>query len=165
MSENGNLEKEISELKEKLAEALKQRDEYLDGWKRAKADFINYKKEEAERFTLLAKFGNEGLILELLSILDSFDLGLTILGNDEVAQKGIFLIRNQLADLLKKYGLEKINVVVGETFQPSRHEAVDEAESDKPVGVILEETGKGYILSGKVIRPARVKISKLKSKN
>ncbi len=163
MSENGNLEnleKEISELKEKLAEALKQRDEYLDGWKRAKADFINYKKEEAERFALLAKFSNEGLILELLSVLDSFSLGLAILKDDAPTEKGISLIKNQLEDLLKKHGLEKIAVSAGEKFDPGRHEAVSEIESENPAGTIVEEAERGYTLNGKVIRPARVKLSK-----
>ncbi len=152
--------KENSELKDKLAFSEKQRDEYLDGWKRAKADFINYKKEEAERFKIFAKFSNEGLIQELLGVLDSFDLGLTILEEDETAKKGMLLIRNQLEDLLRKYGLEKINASTGLVFQPLEHEAVGEVESDKPAGTIAEEIEKGYILNGKVIRPARVKLSK-----
>ncbi|MEK7086990.1 MAG: nucleotide exchange factor GrpE [Patescibacteria group bacterium] len=154
--DNENLE----ELKEELAKCEKQRDEYLDGWKRAKADFINYKKEEMERFSVLTKFGNEVLVLELLNVLDSFDLSLAILKDDEATQKGIFLIRNQLEDLLKKHGLEKIAVASGDNFDPVRHEAVAEIESDKPAGIIHEEVKKGYTLNGKVLRPARVKISK-----
>ena len=148
------------ELKEKLIECEKQRDEYLDGWKRAKADFINYKKDEAERFTALAKFSNESLVLELLSVLDSFDLGLTILKNHEPVQKGMFLIKNQLEDLLKKYGLEKIVVTIGWPFEPVKHEAVAEIESSETAGTVAEEIEKGYTLNGKVIRPARVKLSK-----
>ncbi len=163
MVENGNLEdleKEISEIKEKLASAEKQRDEYLDGWKRAKADFINYKKEETERFSMFAKFGNEALILELLVVLDSFNLGLAILKDDALAEKGISLIKNQLEDLLKKHGLEKIAVSAGEKFDPGHHEAVSEIESEHLPGTIAEETEKGYTLNGKVIRPARVKVAK-----
>lgn len=160
MSENGNFEKEILELKEKLANTLKQSDEYLDGWKRARADFINYKKEETERFSLFAKFSNESLILELLSVLDSFSLGLAILKDDAPTEKGISLIKNQLEDLLKKHGLEKIAVSAGEKFDPTRHEAVSEIESENPAGTIVEETEKGYALNDKIIRPTRVKLSK-----
>ena len=150
----------LNELKNKLAECEKLRDEYLDGWRRTKADFINYKKDETERFAALVKFSNESLVLELLNVLDSFDLGLTILKNNEPAQKGMFLIKNQLEDLLKKYGLEKISVTIGQPFEPTKHEAVAEIESEQKVGTIAEEIEKGYTLNGKIIRQTRVKIAK-----
>ena len=66
-------DKKISEEPRKNSEKCeKERDEYLNGWKRAKADFINYKKEEAERFREFAKFSNEALVSELIMVLDSF---------------------------------------------------------------------------------------------
>jgi len=64
----------IKVLKERLKECEKERDEHLLGWKRARADFINYKKEEAEQFENHIRRGKESLIQELILILDSFDL-------------------------------------------------------------------------------------------
>jgi len=155
------------ELKKGLEKCEKERDEYLDGWKRAKADFINYRKEEAERFQEFAKLSNESLILELLAVLDSFDLGITILKDDNPAEKGMRLIRSQLEDTLKKYGLEKIAVKPGDDFNPALHEGLGEVESAEPPGKITEEIEPGYALNGRVIRPARVNLSKgqLKTNN
>lgn len=98
-SRKGIMEKKEKRTPEELEKVLKkceeEREEYLNGWKRAKADFINYKKEEAERFVQFAKMANETLVSELLVILDSFNLGLTVLKNDEPAEKGMRLIKSQ----------------------------------------------------------------------
>lgn len=149
-------EKKIEDLNKELAQCQKEKDDYLNGWKRAKADFINYKKEEIHRFEEIAKFGNENLIQELIVILDSFHLGLTVTKEN----KGMLLIKNQLEDLLRKHGLEKILVAKGSDFDPSRHEVVGEIDSDQPAGTIAEEVGEGYLLHSRVIRPTRVKLSK-----
>lgn len=132
--------------------------EYLAGWQRAKADFSNYKKDEAKRFEEVAKFSNELLVKELIGVLDSFDLSLSVLEGKE--QKGMFLIRTQLEDVLRKFGLERIIVSVGQPFDPALQEAIVSVESDKPVGTVVEEVERGYTLHGKVIRPARVKVAK-----
>ncbi len=137
-----------------------QADEYLDGWKRAKADLINYKKDEARRFEDIIKFAAQELVRELVPVLDSFDLALESLGSEPKVEKGVYLIRAQLEDALKKHGLEKITVVVGEQFNPALHEAVAAVESAQPSGTVVEEVDRGYVLSGKLIRPARVKIAK-----
>lgn len=151
------------EAQKKLEQCEKLRDEYLDGWKRAKADLINYKKDEMQRIGEFIKFGNQQMIEELVTVLDSFDLGIAALkGNDE-AISGVHLIKNQLEDLLKRYGLERIEAKEGEVFDPSRYEAVEEEESEKPLNSIIKEVGRGYTLHGKVIRPAKVKVSKGKN--
>ncbi|MCL4399918.1 nucleotide exchange factor GrpE [Patescibacteria group bacterium] len=138
----------------------KERDEYLDGWKRAKADLINYKKEENSRLENLIKFGNQSMILELLAVLDSFDLGLSIIDEHDPAKRGIILIKNQLEDILKRHGLEKIQVEKGDKLDTSIHEAVEEVAAESPPGTISEEVTAGYKLHGKTIRPSRVKVSK-----
>ena len=86
--------------------------------------------------------------------------GITVLKEDDPGRKGLELIRHQLEDLMKKYGLERISVSVGDKFDPSRHEAVAEVSAEGPPGMIVEEAERGYALNGKVVRPARVKISK-----
>lgn len=155
-------EKEKAEEKDELTKCQKERDEYLDGWKRAKADLINYKKDETKRFENVVRFSNESLVRELINVLDSFDLALVALGaeNDSRKEKGLYLIRQQLEDILKRVGLERIIVSVGQPFDPGLQEAIASIESDKPTGTVIEEVEKGYLLSGKLIRPARVKVAK-----
>src|SRR5580693_1248522 len=93
---------EPNELEAKLAETEKQRDEYLGGWQRTKADFINYKKEEMKHMEDVAKYGNESLIKDLISVLDNFDLALRTMEKAGTVERGIYLIRSQIDDILKK---------------------------------------------------------------
>lgn len=151
---------EPAELEAKLAEVEQQRDEYLAGWQRTKADFINYKKEEMKHMEDVARYGNESLIKDLIGVMDNFDLGLRSLEKAGPVEKGIYLIRSQIEDILKKRGLEKVSVKPGDEFDPATAEAMAEVPSDKPEGTIVEEVEPGYKLGDKVLRPARVIISK-----
>lgn len=159
--EKDDVEKEKVEI-DALGQCEKERDEYLDGWKRAKAELANYKKDESKRFEAVVKFANESLIRELVSVLDSFDLALIALENegDQKTQKGLFLIRQQLEDMLRQNGLERVIISVGQPFDPAREEAIATTESEKPSGTVVEEVEKGYLLNGRLIRPARVKVAK-----
>src|SRR3989344_538799 len=85
-----------------LEKCQKERDEYLDGWKRAKADLANYKKDELKHFEEFAKWSQESLIREVIVVLDSFDLALVSSDGDEKSKRGLQLIRNQLEDILRK---------------------------------------------------------------
>ncbi|MEK9170224.1 MAG: nucleotide exchange factor GrpE [Patescibacteria group bacterium] len=133
-----------------------ERDEYLNGWKRAKADLINYQKDEAKRFQEMARYGVEMALADMITILDSFDLA-------EKNGVGNPIIKNQLEDTLKKRGLERMKINIGDAFDPSYHESIGEmdAQSGKGVpGTIIEVAVAGYALDGKVVRPAKVKIVK-----
>ena len=147
-------------LSPELEQALKERDEYLEGWKRAKADFINYKNEETSRLDRIMKLSNEQLMRNCITVLDSFDLAIASLEEHSAVEKGIYLIRTQLEDVLKKYGLERVSVQPGDEFDPTRHEAIAVMESDKPQGTIVDEVEKGYMLAGKLVRPARVRVAR-----
>jgi len=146
-----------------LKECQKLKDEYLAGWQRARADFLNYKKEEVERIEEILKYAAEGLILKILPILDNFYLiEKKIPENLKVNEnvKGILQLKTQLQDFLKKLGVEEIKSV-GEKFDPNFQEVIGEIEAkDKKPGIILEEEQKGYKLHGKVIRPAKVRVTK-----
>lgn len=147
---------------DELVECAAKRDEYLAGWQRERADFQNYKKEEVKRAGELRTYLAEGMIRELLAVLDSFDMAFDFLPNDPSTQKwakGMEQVHFQLLDILKREGVENIKAE-GDLFNPALHEAMEEVESDKPEGTILEEMQKGYMLNGKVIRPARVKVAK-----
>jgi molecular chaperone GrpE len=148
----------VEELKQQLDEAIAARDEYLGGWQRSKADFINYKKEEMKKLEDIARYGSEGLIKELLSLMYTFDLALK--GMDKDANKGLYIIRGQFDDVLKKRGVEKIELKPGDPFDPATAEAMMEVDADGPPGSIVEVMEPGYRLYEKVLRAAKVSVSK-----
>lgn len=157
-------EVDTNELEKKLADTERQRDEYLSGWQRAKADFVNYKKEEMTHLQEAMKYGSEGLIGDLISVMDNFDLGLRALEKSGPVEKGIYLIRSQIEDILKKRGLQKVEIRVGDMFDPATMEAMTEVPSDLPHGAVVEEIEPGYRLHEKILRASRVILSKTDEK-
>jgi molecular chaperone GrpE len=154
-----------------LSRCAAERDEYLNGWKRAKADLINYQRDEGKRSEELAKWSVMSLVRDLIPVLDSFDLALASLakkpkgGGERGAVEagtvsGIERIRSQLEEVLKRRGLERIVVAPGHAFDPSVHEAIGEVASESPPGTVAEEIERGYELHGKVVRPVRVMLAK-----
>ncbi len=141
----------------KLKKCEAERDEYLNGWKRAKADLINYKKEELTRLERFIQLSNEEILKQVIEVIDSFDLALRGKGGDE--EKGMRIIQGQLEAMLRRNSVEPIRAF-GEVFNPGLHEAIEEVASEKPQGVILEEVSRGWKWRDRVIRPSRVKISK-----
>ena len=150
---------------DEFAKCRKERDEYLAGWQRAKADFINYKKEELRRMGDLARYQNEDIIRDLITVMDNFDLGLAALEKQGPIEKGIYMIRSQIEDVLKKRGLTRIPIKPGDMYDPAVAEAITEGDPPAggrqfPPGSIMEIIETGYKLFEKVIRPARVKVVK-----
>jgi molecular chaperone GrpE len=161
-------EKEISsenteEKDSTLKECQKQRDEYLAGWQRARADLLNYKKEEMERFEQVLRFAGEEFILKVLPVLDNFNLIEKKLPEDlkkEENVKGILQLKNQIEDFLKAQGVKEVEVP-GNKFDPNFQEAIEIVEQEGgESGTILEEIQKGYVINGRVLRPAKVKVIK-----
>ena len=157
------IEQNIEELKKKLEECEKLKDEYLAGWQRERADFLNYKKEELERIGEILKYADVGLVLNILPILDNFEIAEKKipedLKNDENV-KGILQLKNQILDFLKNQGVEEIKSL-GEKFDPNFMEVVETTEAkDKESGIVVEEIQKGYKINGKVLRPAKVRVTK-----
>lgn len=150
----------LADLKKQIEAMTTQRDEYLSGWQRAKADLINYKKEELQRIQETARYGSENFIKDLISVLDNFDLALRTLEKTGPVEKGIYLIRTQIDDILKKRGLEKIELKAGDRFDPAVAEALSAVDAEQPPGTIVQEIEPGYRLHEKVLRPARVIVSK-----
>ena len=142
-------------------------EENLNGWKRALADYENLKRESEASRTEFAKYATQGLIEDLLPTLDYFDAAMaqkpTI--TDEASQKafenwavGIAHVQKLMMDLLDARGLKAIEP--SGMFDPTKHEAAEERESKEPEGTIIEALARGYELHGKLIRPARVIVSK-----
>ena len=160
-----DLAKRIASLRGDLKVCDEEKKQYLDGWQRAKADFINYKNDEGKRLEDLGRFITQGVLQDLLPVLDSFDLALRSVGGNNTAgggqlEQGVLMIRSQMMDVLKKRGISQITVEAGEPFNPEKHESIGEIESQHPAGSIAEEVQKGYMLAGRVIRPARVRLGK-----
>lgn len=150
-----------------LAQCQKERDEYLGAWQRARADFSNYKKDEMLRLQEMARYSASELIQEVLRVLDNFSLAIAAMekagSNQNKAggiDKGIYMIRAQIEDMLKRYGVTKVPIAPGDAFNPAVAEAITEVASDIEAGNIVEEVEAGYFLHDKLLRPARVKISK-----
>ena len=149
--------KNIKELEKKIKELEKKCQEYLDGWKRAKADYLNLEKEMARQREEWIKFANWELIGQLIPILDSFDKavkGIPSQDMDNPWAKGLVNIKSQFENILKNTGLERIKAV-GEKFNPEFHEAVKKKGSNNRVA---EELQAGYLWQGRVLRPAKVVI-------
>ncbi len=156
-------ESKPDDLKKKIEELAGQKEEYLAGWQRARADLLNYKKEEMERIAGLVAYANEELILKILPILDNFEVAEKKLPEDLKKNeniKGVFQIKNQISDFLKNRGVEEIKSV-GEKFDANLHETVEEVEiKGKEPGTVIEEIQKGYKINGRLLRPAKVKVAK-----
>ncbi len=162
--ENQGGDDAIKKLRQKLKKATAEKQEYLAGWQRAKADLINAKKEFGEEKTELLKFANTDLILRIIPVLDSFEMAL----NDEKTQENDLLkewaagtrhIYSQLLSVLGENGVEQFNPL-GEKFNPAAHNSVESVKIDdkEKDGIITEVIQKGYFLNGKVVREAGVKV-------
>lgn len=143
----------IEELQKKLEQCEQEKEEYLTGWKRTKANFLNYKKDEQERLEGAKQEAKEEFILKILPVLDSFDRAEKNIELDE----GVKQIKKELQSILKQEGLERIDTDC--KFDPKLHEAIEQLPSDKEKGTIVEEVTAGYKLKDEVIRAAEVKVA------
>lgn len=152
----------LKKLREKLKTCEKEKKDYLDGWQRMRADFANARKEEETRRGEMIKFAAEGLVDDLIPVLDSFSMAF---GNKEAWEKvdanwrkGVEYIYAQMYSILESRGLTEIGKV-GEQFDPRLHVAIEEipTPSEKEADTVAEVIQKGYRLHNKVIRPAKVK--------
>ena len=142
-------DQEIKKLKEKLKQAEQTVQEYLSGWQRAKADYINQEKETDRQKIAWVKFANLELILNLLSIVDSFDQSAknvtNNLKNDQWV-KGVLKSKDQLESFLQSQGLEKIKTI-GEKFNPEFHEVIEKKGEGQE---IIKQVQAGYLMRDQV---------------
>jgi len=157
-----SLKKELKKLKEELEKCQKEKEDYLNGWKRERADFLNYQKQQKEIMEKISEKAIEDLIKELLEVLDSLELGIKSIKEKEVFQ-GMNLVKEKFLKVFEKYGVKEIEVL-GKKFDPFSCEVVEEVESDQNPGTVVSIIRKGYQLKNSIIlRPAQVKISRKRS--
>jgi len=156
-----DVDKEIKKLKAKLKTCLAEKKDYLDGWQRSKADYLNLNKKMLEDRENSIKVAKINIIKEFLPLADSFEMAFN---NKDSWKKlsanwrqGIKMIYNHLKEILDNNGIKEINPI-NELFDPNFHEATgmektQDKEKDQLVSKVIE---KGYILDDRVIRPAKV---------
>ena len=137
-------------------------DEHLAGWQRAKADYLNLKRQSEKEKEELAKFANAALIIELLPIYDNLKRALSHVPDadkDTDWVKGIFHIIQQFKQLFGSLGIEEIKTV-GEPFDHELHHAIskEKREGAKP-GTVIEEMKTGFTMHGKLVEPAQVRVA------
>ncbi len=165
LEENGDdkIEDKIKKLKQDLKACQKEKQDNLLGWQRAQADYVNLKNETEKKRLETAKFASERVIIDLLPVLDSFQMAFSDQeawnNTPENWRLGIEYIHNQLENILTDHGLKKINAL-GQDFNPNEHESAGTIKTDKKEEdhKVLEIIKNGFIFRGKIIRPALVKI-------
>jgi molecular chaperone GrpE len=152
MSDEVEQEQEVDE----RAALTRERDEYLDTLQRVKAEFDNYRKRVAREQASLIARAHESLVRQLLPVLDDLERALVAAEQHEEAklEEGVRLVHRQLAELLRKEGLEEIET--NGQFDPHVHEALLSQPSDAEEGSVIDVLQKGYKLGDRVVRPARV---------
>jgi molecular chaperone GrpE len=159
----------LKKLRKDLKDAKTEKQEYLTNWQRERADFVNYKKDEEVRRKDYIRIANERMGMEFLPILDSYDMAFA---NKEAWEKvdknwrtGVEYIHQQLLRALADHGITEIEIKEGDTFNPELHQpmsmtSTDDATKDHTIERVVQ---KGYTMSDKVLRPARVTVYEHKS--
>ena len=148
---------EILALAEELQAVRKERDHYLDSARRIKAELDNVRKRQEKERVRFVQLASEGLVKELLPVLDNLDRALEVEGD---IREGVRATRDQLFSILSQEGLTPISSD-GQNFDPVVHEAVMSQPSDEhEEDTILQTLERGYVLNGKPIRPAKVIVAK-----
>ncbi len=165
LDEEGNekgMQTKLKDLRNKLKEVEKERNEYLDGWQRAKADAINKQKEAEARQKDFAVFANQKILLELIPVMDSFQMAM----NNKEAwaavdanwRVGVEYIKSQLESVFEAHGLSVFGKV-GDIANPETYSSIETMHTDDPQkdGTVAEMLQYGYKLKDKIVREAKCK--------
>jgi molecular chaperone GrpE len=150
---------------ENLKAAAAKADENWDRFLRASADLDNYRKRVAREKEELARFTSERVVAALLPVLDNLERALDAAQKHETSNDamldGLKQIQSQFRRTLVESGLQEVVANAGHPFDPNIHEAVGHIESaEHPEGHVIEQLQRGYKLADRLLRPARVVVSK-----
>ncbi len=148
---------------DELARVSGERDEYLDHLRRLQAEFDNYRKRVQRENDDLRLRAAEAVVESLLPVVDNLGRALQAADRHEEGQliAGLRLVADQLTGTLAGHGLDEFDVQPGTAFDPSVHEAILTQESeDEEEGTILQVVERGYLLHGRLLRPAKVIVSR-----
>jgi len=172
--EQNNLEQEdlisgqpVSDSLAKIADLEIKCEEYLNGWKRAKADYENLRLQSEDKIGKSYQMAVAAIVAELLPIFEHFKLALNHLPEESAGQewaKGFNHIKDEFWNFLKKLEIKEVPTV-GEMFDPALHEAVSYEDSNQPDGTITRELKAGYTLAGELLSPAQVSVANNNNNN
>ncbi|MBI4561899.1 MAG: nucleotide exchange factor GrpE [Candidatus Rokubacteria bacterium] len=156
------IEEELTRLRQAIEEKTREAQAAQDRYLRALAELDNTRKRSQREREEYIRFANESLLRELLPVLDNFDRAIQAArarGEAPALVAGVELIQRELLRVLEKFGVTAFSSV-GQPFNPERHEAVARVvAADHPEMTVVEETLRGYLLNGRVLRPAMVTVS------
>lgn len=155
-------EPETESLEDQLARLRQERDSYLDGLQRSRADLDNYRKRATQERLQAASRGKADLLHALLPILGNMRLALQHADQDaDAVRQGVLMIWQQFEGFMRDQGIEPI-ATVGEPFDPARHEALSTlpATDDHPPDTIVTEIKAGYLFEGRLLSPAQVVVAR-----
>jgi molecular chaperone GrpE len=146
-----------------LAAARAEADKVREDWLRAKAETDNVRRRSQEDVAKAHRYGQESFAAALLAVKDSLDAALAVENASvESFKEGVELTARQLDAAFEKFAIRQI-VPQGEKFDPHRHQAISQVESDQEPGTVVSVLQKGYLLHDRVLRPALVIVSKAKA--
>ncbi len=155
--------REKNEKSEKSENRKEREKELVEQLQRLQAEFINFRNRVSKESLAAKDRGKEELVEQLFPIIDNFELFLknTSMENPQLKSyvQGVEMIFAQFLDTLKKEGLEEIKEA-GVSFNPEIHEALLSEESKEKPNTVIEVLQKGFRFKGKVLRTAKVKVSK-----
>lgn len=138
-------------------------DELQDKNIRLVADMENLRKRLTQEKTDAIKYANESLLETILPVLDNFELALQSMeqtDNLQAIKDGVKMVQSQFKQVLKQEGLDEIQAL-GTPFDPNLHDALSQIDDpSQPADTVVKETRKGYLLKGRLLRPAAVIVSK-----
>ncbi|MCX2818339.1 nucleotide exchange factor GrpE [Haladaptatus sp. F3-133] len=151
----------IDELEGELAERQGRVDELESRVKRVQADFQNYKKRAEERREEVRERATEDLVERLLGVRDDIDRALEADeetdADGEDLREGVEIIRDELDDVLRDEGVERVET---DEFDPEKHEAMMRVDSEEhEEGEVVDVYEQGYVMAGRVLRPAKVTVA------
>lgn len=156
--ENGG-DQQVGKLRKRLQTCVEEKQEYLDGWQRAKADLVNFKNRSVTMSSDACEATEVKVFSDIITVLDSFDAAL----EQDPENEGFQNIYKQFKGILKEYDVVEFDPK-GEEFDPHQHDPMEMVVSEDSDGIILDVLQKGYKVRDKVIRPAKVRVSKLADK-
>ena len=152
---------EVQRLREALEAKTRELEAQQDRYLRTVAEFDNARKRAAREREEHTRYANESVLRDLLPVLDNLDRALLAARSEPAAAvtTGVELIQRELLRVLEKFGLTPFSSV-GQPFDPERHEAIARVQRpDLPEMTVADETGRGYLLNGRVLRPAMVTVA------
>ena len=155
-------EEEIRRLRDALEAKTREAEEHRDRYLRAAAEFDNARKRAAREREEYTRYASESVLREILPVLDNFERALQAARGEPAAAAvtaGVELTQRELLRVLEKFGVTPF-ASVGQPFDPERHEAIARVPSQgQPEGTVVNETARGYLLNGRVLRPAMVTVA------